>query len=110
MAAGLDLPEETLEEPEKTIVTKYVPLGVVAAICPWNFPLMLSVGKIAPSLVTGNCVIVKPSPFTPYSTLKLGEIGREIFPPGVFQVLGGDDRLGPWVRETTISALHLNSR
>ncbi|KAI9676351.1 MAG: hypothetical protein M1817_000508 [Caeruleum heppii] len=91
----LTLPEEKVELDDREVVTSYVPLGVVAAICPWNFPLVLSMGKIAPALVTGNCVIVKPSPFTPYSALKLVEVAQEYFPPGVIQVLGGDDQLGP---------------
>ncbi|KAI9869177.1 MAG: hypothetical protein M1830_005466 [Pleopsidium flavum] len=95
--AELKLPEERVEDDEKVITTRYVPLGVAAAICPWNFPLVLSIGKIAPALLTGNCIIVKPSPFTPYTVLKVVEIGQQIFPPGVLQVLGGDDKLGPWL-------------
>lgn len=95
--ASLDLPVENLDHGDKTIVTKYVPLGVVGAICPWNFPVVLSVGKIAPALVSGCTIIVKPSPFTPYTSLKICGIAQEIFPPGVFQVLGGDDKLGPWM-------------
>jgi len=46
---------------QRTVVTGYVPLGVVAAIVPWNYPLLLAVGKIAPALLTGNVIIVKPS-------------------------------------------------
>ncbi|KAI4595436.1 hypothetical protein KJ359_006781 [Pestalotiopsis sp. 9143b] len=76
-----------------TIVQK--PIGVVAAICPWNFPLVLAMGKIAASLVTGNCIIVKPSPFTPYSVLKFAELVQHLFPPGVLQALHGGDDLGP---------------
>jgi len=75
-------------------------LGIVGAIVPWNFPVGLAVQKVAPALIAGNCVILKPSPFTPYSALKLGEIAINIFPPGVFQVLGGDEKLGPWVSST----------
>lgn len=54
-------------------------------------------GKVGPALLTGNVVIMKPSPYTPYCDLKLGEIAMDIFPPGVFQVLSGDDSLGPWI-------------
>jgi acyl-CoA reductase-like NAD-dependent aldehyde dehydrogenase len=72
-----------------------MPLGVVGAICPWNFPLLLSFGKIIPALLTGCTIIVKPSPFTPYTSLKAIELAQEVFPPGVIQVLGGDDMLGP---------------
>jgi acyl-CoA reductase-like NAD-dependent aldehyde dehydrogenase len=53
------------EDDEKTIVNKYVPLGVAAAICPWNFPFILSLGKVLPAVQMGNAIIVKPSPFTP---------------------------------------------
>ncbi|OLN97064.1 Phenylacetaldehyde dehydrogenase 1 [Colletotrichum chlorophyti] len=54
-------------------------------------------GKIGPALVTGNAFILKPSPFTPYCDLKIVELAQQIFPPGVFQVLSGDDNLGPWL-------------
>ena len=75
--------------------TRHVPVGVVAAICPWNFPLVLSVGKILPALLTGCTIIVKPSPFTPYSALKIVEQAQQIFPPGVVQAIGGNDSIGP---------------
>ncbi len=86
---------EEYEDEEKAVSTRYVPLGVVAAICPWNFPIILSLGKILPAVLTGNAVIVKPSPFTPYSSLKLVELAQQVLPPGLVQVLGGDDKLGP---------------
>lgn len=91
----LQLPEEILEDEERFITTRYVPIGVVAAICPWNFPLVLSVGKVLPALLSGCCIIVKPSPFTPYSALKIVELAQHIFPPGVIQALGGSDSIGP---------------
>jgi acyl-CoA reductase-like NAD-dependent aldehyde dehydrogenase len=56
---------------------------------------VLAVAKISAALVMGNCVIVKPSPFTPYSILRLAELAVGIFPPGVFQAINGDNRLGP---------------
>ena len=91
------LPEEKIEDDTKTVVTRYVTVGIAAAICPWNFPLVLLASKIAPAIVAGCCIIVKPSPYTPYASLKFVEIGQEILPPGVLQVLGGDDKLGPWI-------------
>lgn len=91
----LEIPEEKMEDDEKTITTRYTPLGVVGAICPWNFPILLSLGKIIPAVLTGNTIIVKPSPFTPYTTLKVVEIAQDVFPKGVVQVVGGDDALGP---------------
>lgn len=66
-------------------------------IVPWNFPIHLACGKIAPAVLTGNSIIIKPSPFTPYCDLKLGELAQNFFPPGVVQVLSGDDNLGPWL-------------
>ncbi|RMJ08843.1 hypothetical protein BHE90_000643 [Fusarium euwallaceae] len=96
--AGIELPEDVIEDSEtRTVVTRYTPLGVVAAIIPWNFPLMLATAKIAPALLTGNVIIVKPSPFTPYCGLKLVELAQQFFPAGVVQSLSGDDSLGPWI-------------
>ncbi|KIL88391.1 hypothetical protein FAVG1_08470 [Fusarium avenaceum] len=79
---------------ELTLSIKEEPLGVVAAICPWNYPLVLAIGKLAAALITGNCIIIKPSPFTPYSILKVIELFQSVFPPGVAQALNGD-QIGP---------------
>ncbi|KAL1983182.1 hypothetical protein VTN96DRAFT_432 [Rasamsonia emersonii] len=96
--ADIKLPEDLIEENEhRTVITRHTPIGVVAAIIPWNFPLLLATGKIAPALLTGNVIIVKPSPFTPYCGLKLVELAQRFFPPGVVQSLSGDDNLGPWL-------------
>jgi len=77
------------------IETRYVPLGVVCAIAPWNFPLTMATWKLAPALLAGNTMVLKPSPFTPLCTLKIGEIFRDIFPPGVLNIVSGGDQLGP---------------
>ena len=77
------------------IETRYVPLGVVCAIAPWNFPVTLSMWKVAPALVAGNTMVLKPSPFTPLCTLKIGELFRDIFPAGVLNIISGGDQLGP---------------
>ncbi|CAK7220386.1 hypothetical protein SCUCBS95973_004136 [Sporothrix curviconia] len=96
--ADITLPEDVIEDSDKrTVITRYVPLGVVGAIVPWNFPLLLATGKLAPALLTGNVIIIKPSPFTPYCGLKLTELAQQFFPPGVVQSLSGDDNLGPWL-------------
>lgn len=79
--------------------TRHVPLGVVAAIAPWNFPMTLAVWKVAPALLAGNTMVLKPSPFTPLTALKMGELFRDILPAGVLNVLSGTDRLGPWLTE-----------
>src|SRR4051794_20723614 len=96
--SGFEVPEEVVEEDdEKKIVVRYTPVGIAVGIVPWNFPVQLACGKIAPSVATGNPIIIKPSPFTPYCDLKLGELAQQFFPPGVIQVLSGDDNLGPWL-------------
>jgi len=63
----------------------------------WNYPVVLAVMKIVPSVMAGCPIIIKPSPFTPYCDLKLVELAQQFFPPGVVQVLSGDDNLGPWL-------------
>lgn len=80
---------------QRTAIVRHVPLGVAVGIVPWNFPLGIGLGKLLPALLTGNTFIWKPSPHAPYSTLKMAEIGAQVFPPGVFQALSGDDSLGP---------------
>lgn len=65
------------------------PVGVVASIAPWNYPLMMAAWKLAPALAAGNCVVIKPSEITPLTALKFGELAKEILPPGVLNVLFG---------------------
>ncbi|MEU4210419.1 aldehyde dehydrogenase family protein [Streptomyces sp. NPDC026206] len=76
------------------ITLNRVPHGVVAAIAPSNFPLVLAVCKIAPALLAGNTVVLKPSPDTPLSSLLMGEALRDALPPGVLTVVAGDAALG----------------
>ncbi|MBP7705468.1 MAG: aldehyde dehydrogenase family protein [Caulobacter sp.] len=97
-AASLDLPETVNEDSDvRRSITRHVPIGVVGAISPWNFPVLLAMFKLGPALVAGNTVVLKPSPFTPLTTLKIGEIARSILPPGVLNVVSGGDALGPWM-------------
>jgi acyl-CoA reductase-like NAD-dependent aldehyde dehydrogenase len=77
----------------------YRPLGVVGAIAPWNVPIGLAVPKIVHALYTGNTAILKPSPYTPLATLRLGEILKDVFPAGVLNIISGDDDLGQWISE-----------
>ncbi|KAF4957864.1 hypothetical protein FSARC_11160 [Fusarium sarcochroum] len=92
----LRLKEEKIEDnDDRTAVVRYVPLGVGVGIVPWNFPAVQSVGKAYPAMLAGNAFILKPSPYAPYSALKLAEIGSKILPPGVFQAISGGDDLGP---------------
>ena len=87
------------EDPALKVLVRRVPLGVIAAITPWNFPLLLAVWKIAPALITGNTVIVKPSPFTPLCTLWFGELAQSVLPPGVLNVIAGGNELGQFLAE-----------
>jgi acyl-CoA reductase-like NAD-dependent aldehyde dehydrogenase len=75
------------------------PLGVVAAIVPWNFPLGMMSWKVAPSLLVGNTLVVKPAPTTPLTTLRIGELARDIFPPGVLNIITDDNDLGQALAE-----------
>jgi len=96
--ASLDLPVEIVADNEQArIEVRRRPLGVVAAITPWNYPLLLAVWKIAPALRAGNTVVLKPSPFTPLTTLQLGELLRDVLPPGVLNIISGGDGLGAWM-------------
>ena len=70
------------------------PIGVVAQVTPWNYPLMMAIWKIAPALAAGNTVVLKPSDTTPASTVLLGELANEFLPPGVLNVVCGDRTTG----------------
>lgn len=93
--ATIGLQDEVQYEDDDTkILATHPPLGVVGAICPWNFPLILCNLKVISSLLTGNCVIVKPSPFTPYTVLRWIELCIELLPKGVLQAVNGGADLG----------------
>ena len=70
------------------------PLGVVAAITPWNFPVILLMNKLGPALLTGNTMVAKPAPTTPLTTLLFGEICRELLPAGVVNIVCDQNDLG----------------
>lgn len=98
IAAQMRPPIHVSEDSDTQFIeTHYVPLGVVCAIAPWNFPVNLAIWKVAPALLAGNTMVLKPSPFTPLCTLKIGEILQSVLPAGVLNVVSGDDRLGPWM-------------
>ncbi|MBA2625671.1 MAG: aldehyde dehydrogenase family protein [Acidimicrobiia bacterium] len=96
--ADLELPREIIQDDAKALVEVVRrPVGVVAAITPWNYPLVLAAWKIAPALRAGNTMVLKPSPYTPLSTLAVGELLRGVLPPGVLNVVSGGDELGAWM-------------
>ena len=72
-----------------TSMIRREPVGVVASIAPWNYPLLMTAWKIGPSLAAGNTVVLKPSELTPMSALRVAELAADIFPPGVLNVITG---------------------
>ncbi len=72
-----------------TSMVRRDPLGVVASITPWNYPLNMATWKLGPALAAGNTVILKPSELTPYSVLRLAELTADVLPAGVFNVVCG---------------------
>ena len=75
--------------PGHTSMVRRDPLGVVASIAPWNYPLLMAAWKICPAVAAGNTIVLKPSEQTPLSTLKLAEFIAEAFPPGVINIVCG---------------------
>ena len=94
--ASLDLPVEVVQDgPEGRVELHRKPIGVVGAITPWNWPVMIACWHIIPAIRAGNCVVIKPSPNTPLSTLRLVELMNEVLPPGVVNAIADDNDLGP---------------
>ena len=83
--------EGTIGEVDETTVAYHFhePLGVVAQIIPWNFPILMAVWKLAPALAAGNCVVLKPAEQTPWSILKVMELIGDLLPDGVLNVVNG---------------------
>lgn len=97
---GMEIKEQVTYETDKArAIEQYVPLGVSAGIVPWNFPVLLMCWKIIPAILTGNTIIIKPSPFTPLCDVRIVELFNKHLPPGVVQIVLGDDNLGPWITE-----------
>lgn len=87
-------PKELQKTDTMRVIELRRPLGVVAAIVPWNFPLLLMVMKVGPGLAMGNTMVLKPAPTTPLTTLKLGALAAGILPPGVLNIIVDDNDLG----------------
>jgi acyl-CoA reductase-like NAD-dependent aldehyde dehydrogenase len=95
VTANLELPEETIQDDAAaTIVVRRKPIGVVGSITPWNWPLMIAVWHVMPALRVGCTVVIKPSPFTPLSTLRLVSLLNEVLPAGVVNVVTGGADIG----------------
>ena len=111
--AAMDLNDKVLkEDATQRIVQRRTPLGVVATITPWNFPMILLMIKVPPALLAGNTVVAKPAPTTPLTTLRFGELCAEILPAGVVNVITDQNDLGgaltahPDVAKVAFTGLH----
>jgi acyl-CoA reductase-like NAD-dependent aldehyde dehydrogenase len=94
----MDLPETDRDVAHiGRVFKRYTPIGVVGAITPWNVPVLLSFIKTIPALLAGNTVVLKPSPFTPLTVLRIADSIRDLLPPGVLNTVTGGDELGPWM-------------
>ena len=92
---SLDLPVEVLEDSEgRRVEVHRNPLGVVGAIVPWNFPLILMAFKLPPALIAGNTLVIKPAPTTPLSTLRIAELIQDVAPAGVINFITDANDLG----------------
>ena len=93
--ASLDLPVKLIEDSDgRKVEAHRTPLGVVGAIVPWNFPLILLAFKLPPALIAGNTIVIKPAPTTPLSTLRVAELIKDVAPPGVINVITDLNDLG----------------
>ncbi len=81
------------------------PLGVIGAVTPWNYPMMMAIWKIGPAIAAGNTLVLKPSDTTPASTVRMGEIFAEVLPPGVLNVVCGDRSTGAAMTDHDIPAM-----
>jgi len=87
-------PEVVVDDGQTYAVKHYRPLGVVGAIGPWNWPMMISIWQLAPSLRMGNTVVMKPSEYTPLSVVALGHVLNQVLPAGVLHVVPGGREVG----------------
>jgi len=92
---ALDLPVKVIDDSEgRKVELHRKPLGVIGAIVPWNFPMILMAFKLPPALLSGNTVVLKPAPTTPLTSLRLGELIKDIVPAGVVNVITDANDLG----------------
>ena len=93
--AEIELPVEVLQDtPEGRVELHRKPIGVVGSITPWNWPVMIACWHIIPAIRAGNTVVIKPSPQTPLSTIRLVELMNEVLPAGVVNVVTGENEIG----------------
>merc|ERR1719198_356499 len=86
--ASLEIKDKVLVDNDtETVIQKHVPLGVVGGITPWNFPPLMAAWKLGEAVMTGNTIVLKPSPYTPLSTPMLSNAFKDSFPPGVVNLI-----------------------
>ena len=96
--ATLEIAERTIQDDAAGLVqVRRKPLGVVAGIIAWNFPLLVACWKIGPAVIAGNTIVLKPAPTTPVTALMLGELCRDIFPAGVVNIITDANDLGGYL-------------
>lgn len=96
--ASLDLPVDVVfEDATRRDEMHRKPFGVVAAIAPWNYPLLIAIWQIVPSLRVGNTVVIKPSEYTSIATLEMVRLIAEVLPPGVLNTVSGGGEVGGWL-------------
>jgi len=96
--SGLKLEEEIIQDDDQRLHRhRRVPVGVVGGIVPWNFPVSMAIQKIVPALMSGCTIVLKPSPFTPLTTLRLAELIADAVPKGTVNIITGEDSLGPLI-------------
>ena len=94
--AGLELPVTVIEDnAERRVEQRRMPVGVVGAILPWNVPFQLMAFKVPAALLAGNTLVVKPAATTPLTTLRFGELVKDLVAPGVLNILADNNDLGP---------------
>ncbi len=96
--ATLEIAERTIQDDASGLIqVRRKPLGVVAGIIAWNFPLLVACWKIGPAVIAGNTILLKPAPTTPVTALMLGELCRNIFPAGVVNIITDANDLGGYL-------------
>ncbi|ALJ14850.1 aldehyde dehydrogenase family protein [Sphingopyxis macrogoltabida] len=96
--ATLQIAERTIQDDADGLIrVRRKPLGVVAGIIAWNFPLLVACWKIGPAVIAGNSIVLKPAPTTPVTALMLGELCRDIFPAGVVNIITDANDLGGYL-------------
>merc|ERR1711988_684298 len=88
-----------VDNERETVIEKHVPLVVVGGITPWNFPPLMAAWKIGEAVMTGNTIVLKPSPYTPLTTLMLADCFVDTFPAGVVNLVSGNNEVGQWITE-----------